>query len=44
MDIKWYATYLTDSLADIKARYEAQLEANQASLSMHPVGNSLRYN
>ena len=35
MDISWYATYLTDSLIEIKERYGAQLEANQASLSMN---------
>ena len=33
MDIKWYATYLQESFADIKARYTAQLEANGATLS-----------
>ena len=33
MDIKWYATYLQESFADIKTRYTAQLEANGATLS-----------
>lgn len=33
MDLDWYATYLTESVANIKQRYEAQLLANQATLS-----------
>lgn len=33
MDLDWYATYLNESVAGIKNRYGAQLEANQATLT-----------
>ena len=34
IDITWYARYLNESFANIKEQYNAQLEANGATLSM----------